>query len=84
MCLLKLDYLYWKQEKGENMDMIQVLTVIGVALANIGTTISLFIWSTSRSEENRKEAMCLIDAIRQDVKDFHGRLCAIEERNLGK
>ena len=74
------------------MDMIQALTVIGVAIANIGTTITLFIWSTNRAEENRKELSiqfeenrketnALIEAIRQDVKDFHGRLCTIEERN---
>lgn len=25
-----------------------------------------------------------IEVIRQEIKDFHGRLCAIEERNRGK
>jgi hypothetical protein len=77
------------------MDMIQVLTLIGVAIANIGTTITLFLWSTNRAEENRKEGNHLIQCIRDDMKDFqnkylqetkdfHGRLCAIEERNKGK
>lgn len=28
-----------------------------------------------------KENKDVLDAIRQDIKDFHGRLCAIEERN---
>jgi hypothetical protein len=63
------------------MDMIQVLTVIGVAVANIGTTITLFMWATNRSEENRKETVRLLEAIQMEMKDFHGRLCAIEERN---
>ena len=63
------------------MDMIQVLTVIGVAVANIGTTITLFIWATSHAEENRKEFARILEAIQQEMKDFHGRLCAIEERN---
>jgi hypothetical protein len=63
------------------MDMIQVLTVIGVAIANIGTTITLFMWATSRSEESRKETGRIIEAIQMEMKDFHGRLCAIEERN---
>lgn len=63
------------------MDLVQVLTVIAVAIANIGTTITLFMWSTSRSEENRKEGARLIEAIQLEMKDFHGRLCAIEERN---
>ncbi len=26
----------------------------------------------------------MVDAIRQDIKDFHGRLCTIEERNKNK
>lgn len=30
--------------------------------------------------EVHKESRALIDAIREDIKDFHGRLCAIEER----
>jgi hypothetical protein len=73
------------------MDLVQVLTVIGVAIANIGTTITLFMWSTNRSEENRKELKAtidennretnrLIEAIHQEMKDFHGRLCTIESR----
>ena len=77
------------------MDMIQVLTLIGVAIANIGTTITLFIWSTNRSEENRKEASTFLDehrketnrileSIHQEMKDFHGRLCAIEEKHRSK
>lgn len=32
-------------------------------------------------ETCRQETNALINAIRQDMKDFHGRLCAIEERN---
>lgn len=74
------------------MDMVQVLTVIGVAIANIGTTITLFIWATNHAEairkqisiqveEHRRETNRLIEAIQIEMKDFHGRLCAIEERN---
>lgn len=32
-------------------------------------------------EENRRETNNLIEAIRLDVKDFHGRLCTIEEKS---
>jgi hypothetical protein len=67
------------------MDMIQVLTVIGVAIANIGATITLFLWATNHAsaalEEHRKETNRLIESIQMEMKDFHGRLCAIEERN---
>lgn len=29
----------------------------------------------------REDTKAFQEAIRQDIKDFHGRLCAIEERN---
>lgn len=35
-------------------------------------------------KENSRETRDLIAAIHQEMKDFHGRLCAIEERNRGK
>lgn len=31
-----------------------------------------------------REIRGTIDAMKQESKDFHGRLCAIEERNKGK
>lgn len=63
------------------MDVIQVLTLIGVAIANIGTTITLFIWSTNHTAEDRREMNILLKAIQEEMKDFHGKLCTIEERN---
>lgn len=66
------------------MDIIQVLTLVGVAVANIGTTITLFLWSTSHADENRKESNRILEAIQAEMKDFHGRLCAIEERGKPK
>jgi hypothetical protein len=42
----------------------------------------------SKLESNRnlsmqihKENLDLINAIREDIRDFHGRLCSIEEKN---
>lgn len=32
-------------------------------------------------EEMRKETNAILKAIQDEMKDFHGRLCAIEERN---
>lgn len=66
------------------MDMTQALTIIAVFAANIGTTITLFVWATNRSDEHRKETTAIIRSIQEEIKDFHGRLCAIEERNRGK
>jgi len=33
-------------------------------------------------DENARETRSLIEAIRQDMRDFHGRLCALEGRWL--
>lgn len=67
------------------MDIIPFLAIIGFAFANIGATVTLFILSKNHAstalEKNRKETNRLIEAIHQEMRDFHGRLCAIEERN---
>lgn len=70
------------------MDLMQVVTVLGVAIANIGTSIGLFIWATNHAAEDRRadrqEAMAILKAIQDEMKDFHTRLCLIEERNKCK
>ena len=57
-----------------NDTWIQVLTIIGsnlvIMLTFFGTTIALHIQTNNR-----------IEAIQTEMKDFHGKLCAIEERN---
>ena len=63
------------------MDLTQVLTVIAIIATNLGTVISLYVQNDRKIDENRKETNAILDGIRQDMKDFHGRLCAIEERN---
>ena len=70
------------------MDWNQVLMIIGsnVALmvASIGVTISLFLWARTESKNVFRAMDAKIEAnllaIREEMKDFHGRLCAIEER----
>jgi hypothetical protein len=65
------------------MDWTQVLTILGGNMA-------LFMWSTRQArtdflhldrklEENRKETTQIVRAIQEEVKDFHNRLCKIEE-----
>jgi hypothetical protein len=70
------------------MDLAAILTIIGIGLANIGTTITLFIWSTSHAtgltQAHREETNAILKAIQDEMKDFHGRLCAIEERNRSR
>lgn len=54
------------------MDWAQVLTIIG---ANLG----VFLWLRTETRNDYRELRLLIDAIHQEMKDFHGRLCKIEE-----
>lgn len=65
------------------MDWTQVLTIAG-------TNIAMFMFATRQArtdflhldrklEENRKETTMIVKAIQEEVKDFHNRLCAIQE-----
>lgn len=60
------------------MEWIQVLSLFA---ANAG----LIFWfrTESRNDWRHMDAKVSsqLDAIHQEMKDFHGRLCAIEERN---
>jgi len=40
----------------------------------------LILWMRSESRNDWRQMDNRTEAIRQDIKDFHGRLCAIEER----
>lgn len=51
--------------------------IISLFLANAG----LIIWFRSESRNDWRHMDAKLDAIQQEMKDFHGRLCAIEERN---
>ncbi len=70
------------------MDWEQILTVFAVIATNLGTVIALYMHTDKKIDENRKDTNQIllgiqsqIMAIQQEMKDFHGRLCAIEERN---
>lgn len=60
------------------MEWTQVLTIV---LANVGLSITLFLWLRKESNADRREVLSLIEAIKNEMKDFHGRLCTIEERH---
>ena len=65
--------IYTECKKDFTMDWSQVLTVFAVIATNLGTVIALYIQTDTK-----------LTAIHQEMKDFHGRLCAIEERNKNK
>lgn len=53
------------------MTTVELWTIVGIALTNMATTVSLFIWASSKT-----------DSYRDENKEFHGRLCTLEERYL--
>jgi len=60
----------------------------GLLLISLG---GMFMWLRSDIAVNRTEAAAdrrdilnIIRAIQAEIKDFHGRLCKIEERNKEK
>jgi len=48
------------------------------------TISGLFIWNRAEANSDRRDMMNMIRSIDLEIKDFHGRLCAIEERNKEK
>lgn len=67
------------------MDWLQVLVIV---FGNASWTIPLWLWNRSESRADNRQMLSIIqgiqgqiNAIQQEMKDFHGRLCAIEERN---
>lgn len=66
------------------MHLDQVLTVFAVIATNLGTVLALYMNLDKKLEEHRKETGAILTAIQLEIKDFHGRLCAIEERNKNK
>ena len=63
------------------MDWMQfalLIISIGGMFACLRSDIAL---NRSESAADRRDILQLMRAIQEEMKDFHGRLCAIEERN---
>lgn len=68
--------------------IIPTVTVLGMFLANAALIIPLFLWNRaeSRADSRHTDAKLestkeLVRAIYDEIKDFHNRLCSLEERN---
>lgn len=61
------------------MDCLQEswLQIFSLFLANS----ALILWFRSESRNDWRHMDAQVRAIHEEIKDFHGRLCAIEERN---
>jgi hypothetical protein len=66
------------------MDYTLVLTMIGTAIAIIGSNIALISWLRSDMKAFEVEVRGWKEEIHKEMKDFHGRLCTIEERHRAK
>jgi hypothetical protein len=56
------------------MDWTQVSAIMG-------SNILLFLWARAEARADSRLMLGIIEGIQKEMKDFHGRLCAIEERN---
>ena len=65
------------------MGIVEVITVFAIVATNLGTVIALYVNMDKKLDENRKETNDILRGIQEEMKDFHGRLCKIEERNKG-
>ena len=59
------------------MEWQQILVIVA---ANLGTTVGLFLWCRHEAAEDRRQFTGILQGIQTEMKDFHGRLCSIEER----
>ena len=63
-------------------------TVLGVVIGNAAWVTPLFLWIRAESRADIRHMDNKLDAIREmtyaihlEMKDFHSRLCQIEEKN---
>ncbi len=65
------------------MDWSQILTVFAVIATNLGTILTLYFQLDKKLDKHRDDSNAILRGIAEEMKDFHGRLCAIEERAKG-
>lgn len=65
--------------------------VVSIVLGNVTWILPLFLWvrtesrndwrkSDQENKELRRDMIDIMRSIDQEMKDFHGRLCSLEER----
>lgn len=52
----------------------QILTVFAVIATNLGTIIALYFQMDKKLDDHRRDTNAILEAIRQDMRDFHGKL----------
>ena len=75
----------------KEINWIPVIELAVLAFTTLGTTIVLFTHADNNMRKSEERALTLLEGMRQDIltyhrensemmREFHGRLCAIEER----
>lgn len=62
------------------MDATVILTGVGTVVTVIGANVALISWLRSDMKSFEAEVRGWRNEIDKEMKDFHGRLCAIDER----
>ena len=57
-------------------------TILGIILGNAAIYMPIFFWMRTEANADRREIMAILQDMKSEMKDFHGRLCAIEERRV--
>ena len=73
-----------------------IIAIVGTGVTFVASMVAMFLWNRAEARSDYKHlenrTNVILESIRQDMKDFndrwiqetkdfHGRLCAIEERN---
>ncbi len=66
------------------MDWIQFAIFIVSILGMFSWLRADIALNRTESSADRRDMLSLLRELKDEMKDFHGRLCAIEERNKGK
>jgi len=62
------------------MTIPEIITVFAIMATNIGTVLMLYFQLDRKLDEGRRDTQDIIRSIQEEMKDFHARLCVIEER----
>jgi hypothetical protein len=58
-----------------------ILTVIACLFAMLSVMTGLFLYLAAKMDNLQREMHSMRQDLNLEIKDFHGRLCTIEERN---
>lgn len=71
-------------ENKNQFNLELIISLVLVMVTTLGSTIPLYIYTSRQTHDQISAIHDQISAIQLEMKDFHGRLCAIEERNKNK